>query len=189
MHTCSHCFSAENDPCKSTRITASSVPVKEDAEVGMGKSQVINIDEPQDIQKTGVRARLTPLKSTTEAPLPAKFIISEVGSYSVDMLWTNGNGTQKSCALLQRFEISCSRDGYVQHGSVCEAEAEASSKAQIVIGSVLGAIALVALSIGAWVSRNNRESLLPLLKSFLLNEAYLLVGTVVEIVDYWSTPA
>ena len=232
------------------------------AYIGMAKSQVLVIDEVLDMRLSGVHARLTPLKSTTVKQLPAKFILSEVGGYSVDMLWTDSDGMHQSCALLRSFNLSCSsKDGYFQQvwqraksyivmayivmahivmayivgyfrqvwqraksctvmayivmayivmayivgyfrqGQICvkrcesdyiaksdECEAKASSNAKIIIGAVLGGFALIALGIGAWYSRKNRESLLALLKSFLLNEAYLLVGSVLEILDYVSTP-
>ena len=149
---------AESNPCELSTLTASSVPVEENAEVGMAKSEVLQIDKLQDMPKNGVQARLTPLKSTTEAELPAEFSISEVGGYSVDMLWTDVHGTHQSCTLLQRFNMTCdSKEGYFQQGPICvkrcesgyipqsnECEAGASTDdghLNLILGGLIGAVA------------------------------------------------
>ena len=80
----------------------------------------------------GVRARLTPLKATSEESFLsdtvhtaftglAYFDIREAGSYALELLWKDHDGKTQSCALRQRFEVACSKHGYVQqlHGTVC----------------------------------------------------------------------
>ena len=62
-----------------------------------------------------------------------------------------------------------------------------SSRLKVIIGAVVSAIVLMALCVGGWYAAKNWGSVTELLLSVAMNEAFLLVGLALEVLDYAST--
>ena len=84
------------------------------------------------------------------------------------------------------FKVVCSSGFQADASRICT-QTVLDDKTNVIIGAVIGACVLIALSVGGWYARKNKGSVIALIKSFLMNEAFLLIGSGIEILDYAST--